>query len=402
MMMALISRRMGPLQLQNQERLFIWSREMHYWRAPVPEMWIDILQKVKAAGIPQCKGRNFERLFEIAKEVGLYVLFRPGPYVNAKATASRFPGWVTTGAYGRLRNNDTRHTDAWTPYMNRMSQIIAKHQVTNGGNVFIYQIKNEFGNQWLDRSCDLSECTGTNGNVPDFTTFEYYTSFQDVALTQPSFLAEFQGGSYLPRGGPKGGCVNNTGPDWVNVFYRHNVAQNIAAANVYMAFGGTTGIPFPGVGTSYDYSAPISETRFVSDKYSETKLFAQFLRVARDLTKVDRVNNGTTYASNLAIMTTELRNSDTNAAFYTAHALSLSTDRSPFKLDVSTSAGRLNIPQNGGDIAVNRRLLSLIFSVGREKLTYSTAEVLTASITASQSFSSGCRLAKVESSSWTV
>ncbi|OAF54714.1 hypothetical protein VC83_08965 [Pseudogymnoascus destructans] len=302
-------------------------------------MWIDILQKVKAAGIPQCKGRNFERLFEIAKEVGLYVLFRPGPYVNAKATASRFPGWVTTGAYGRLRNNDTRHTDAWTPYMNRMSQIIAKHQVTNGGNVFIYQIKND---------------------------------------------------------------VNNTGPDWVNVFYRHNVAQNIAAANVYMAFGGTTGIPFPGVGTSYDYSAPISETRFVSDKYSETKLFAQFLRVARDLTKVDRVNNGTTYASNLAIMTTELRNSDTNAAFYTAHALSLSTDRSPFKLDVSTSAGRLNIPQNGGDIAVNRRLLSLIFSVGREKLTYSTAEVLTASITASQSFSSGCRLAKVESSSWTV
>ena len=23
---------------------------MHYWRAPVPEMWIDILQKIKAAG----------------------------------------------------------------------------------------------------------------------------------------------------------------------------------------------------------------------------------------------------------------------------------------------------------------------------------------------------------------
>lgn len=23
---------------------------MHYWRAPVPEMWIDILEKVKAAG----------------------------------------------------------------------------------------------------------------------------------------------------------------------------------------------------------------------------------------------------------------------------------------------------------------------------------------------------------------
>ena len=34
--------------------------------------------------------------------------------------------------------------------------------------------------------------------------------------------------------------VNNTGPDWVNVFYRHNVAQKITAVNVYMAFGGTS------------------------------------------------------------------------------------------------------------------------------------------------------------------
>jgi hypothetical protein len=24
--------------------------QMHYWRVPVPELWIDILQKVKAAG----------------------------------------------------------------------------------------------------------------------------------------------------------------------------------------------------------------------------------------------------------------------------------------------------------------------------------------------------------------
>lgn len=34
----------------NGERLFIWSGEMHYWRTPVPELWIDILEKVKAAG----------------------------------------------------------------------------------------------------------------------------------------------------------------------------------------------------------------------------------------------------------------------------------------------------------------------------------------------------------------
>lgn len=34
----------------NGERLFIWSGEVHYWRIPVPELWVDILQKIKAAG----------------------------------------------------------------------------------------------------------------------------------------------------------------------------------------------------------------------------------------------------------------------------------------------------------------------------------------------------------------
>jgi hypothetical protein len=154
-----------------------------------------------------------------------------------------------------------------------MSEIVAKHQVSNGGNVFIYQIENEYGDQWknvaaktpnpsainymellescarnagidvplihnnpnmntkswskdygagvggdvdiygLDSypscwSCNLSECTGTNGAYVDFQVSEYYTNFLQVSPTQPSFLAEFQGGSYNPWGGPEGGCIN--------------------------------------------------------------------------------------------------------------------------------------------------------------------------------------------------
>jgi hypothetical protein len=212
---------------------------------------------------------NFTRILDIAKEIGLYVLLRPGPYINAETSAGGFPGWVTTGAYGSLRNNDTRYTKAWTPYWTTISGIIAEYQVSNGGPVFIYQIENEFGEQFtnvtlktpnpdaiaymenLERvarssgvdiplvannpnvntkswsqdysnaggnvdiygldaypscwSCNLAECTGTNGNVPDFTVVNYYSNFQQVAPTQPSFLAEFQGGSYLPWGGPQGG-----------------------------------------------------------------------------------------------------------------------------------------------------------------------------------------------------
>ena len=46
---------------------------------------------------------DFTRLFEIAKRVGLYVIVRPGPYVNAEANAGGFPLWLTTGEYGALR-----------------------------------------------------------------------------------------------------------------------------------------------------------------------------------------------------------------------------------------------------------------------------------------------------------
>jgi hypothetical protein len=156
--------------------------------------------------------------------------------------------------------------------------------------------------------------------------------------------------------------------------------------NVYMLFGGTNWgqIPFPTVGTSYDYSAPITESRTIGEKFHETKLFGQFLRVARDLTKVDRVANNTGLTSTPNIKTTELRNPDTNGAFYvTAHTLSPSREKTSFKLSISTSAGNLTIPQYSSDIVLNGRQSKIIvtdFSIGKQKLIYSTAEVLTVSV----------------------
>lgn len=32
------------------QRTFVWSGEFHPWRIPVPEVWEDLLQKIKAAG----------------------------------------------------------------------------------------------------------------------------------------------------------------------------------------------------------------------------------------------------------------------------------------------------------------------------------------------------------------
>ncbi|KAG8706385.1 hypothetical protein FRC09_002435, partial [Ceratobasidium sp. 395] len=135
------------------------------------------------------------------------------------------------------------------------------------------------------------------------------------------------------------------------------------------------------VGTSYDYSSPIAESRQIGQKYYETKLVGMFIRAAKDLTKVDRIANSTTYTTNALISATELRNPDTKAAFYvTRHATSSAQTKDSFKLNVSTSRGNLTIPATEGlNIVLNGRDSKIVvtdFTFGKKTLLYSTAEVL--------------------------
>lgn len=83
---------------------------------------------------------DFVSIMTLAKELGLYLLIRPGPYVNAEANAGGFPLWVTTGEYGKLRNDDPKYTKAWSKYWTKISEIIEPHLITNGGNVAMFQV----------------------------------------------------------------------------------------------------------------------------------------------------------------------------------------------------------------------------------------------------------------------
>lgn len=70
--------------------------------------------------------------------------------MNAETNAGGFPLWLTTGEYGTLRNDDDRYTEAWTPYWEGVAKAVKPHLVTNGGNVIIFQIENEYNGQWKD------------------------------------------------------------------------------------------------------------------------------------------------------------------------------------------------------------------------------------------------------------
>ncbi len=103
--------------LVDGKRTYLWSGEFHYFRLPSQDLWRDIFQKMKAAyfnstslyfdwgyhspkpGVYDFTGvRDVDKLLDMAQEVGLYVIARPAPYINAEVDSGGLPGWLTTKA----------------------------------------------------------------------------------------------------------------------------------------------------------------------------------------------------------------------------------------------------------------------------------------------------------------
>jgi beta-galactosidase GanA len=143
-------------------RQIIWSSEMHAFRLPSPDLWRDVLQKMKASGfntvafyfdwgfhspkpgVYDFTGiRDVDLLLRMAAEEGLYVITRAGPYVNAELTRGGFPGWLVNQR-SRARTDDPDYLAAVDEWLTQINAIIARHQLDGGrGTVILHQIENE-------------------------------------------------------------------------------------------------------------------------------------------------------------------------------------------------------------------------------------------------------------------
>jgi beta-galactosidase GanA len=199
--------------LIDSERYFLFSGEFHPFRIPVPELWEDILQKVKALGMRmisvylhwgfhapdadtldfETAAHNIERFFEMARDIGLYVQVRPGPYINAETNAGGLPPWVITGEYGTtLRTNSTAWTEAWTPYQTFIAQLVQRYQVTENGTVLLYQIENEDSVQWSSVSAKTPSAT----NVAYFKLLEANARDNGIVIPTIHNAANMNGKSW--------------------------------------------------------------------------------------------------------------------------------------------------------------------------------------------------------------
>ncbi len=358
--------------LVDGQRTYLWSGEFHYFRLPSPSLWLDIFQKMKAAGFNATSlyfdwgyhspapgvydftgVRDVDRLLDLAQQAGLYVIARPAPYINAEVDGGGLPTWLTTKDE-QNRTNDPKFLAYADEWLGRIDKILARHQLTNGtGTVIAYQVENEYYNgnaasrQYMQHLEDKARADGitvplTGNNNGTFNSgvgaldvdgpdsypqgFDCsnparWSGVPDISYDHPAgrplYTPEFQGGAFDPWGGPGyDKCAQLINDQFANVFYKNNIAVGATAQSFYMTYGGTNWgwLGMPENYTSYDYGAAVRETRQLDPKYYQDKLIGYLTQSMPDLTKTDRIP--VTAPDDQAIADTARRNPDTGAQFH--------------------------------------------------------------------------------------
>ncbi len=423
-------------------REWLWSAEFHYFRLPSPDLWRDQLEKLKATGFNTVSlyfswayhspapgvfdftgVRDIDRLLDIADDVGLYVLARPGPYINAELDSGGFPAWLTT-QQGKARTSADDYQAAWEQWYAAVNRIIARHQYTDGrGPVILFQIENEYDAGDATYMEELKAAARRDGiTVPVFhndkgrnlrwsaglgapeiyatdtypagfdcnrTSFPGLTDYRFLrdgtsfdpprpgVGNRPFFWGEFQGGAFDPWGGPGyDRCRALTGPTFERMFYANNIENQFTAQNLYMTYGGTNWgwQADPNVVyTSYDYGAAFSETRRLTEKVPVLKQLGYLVQTVTDLRKADDV--GEQPAANPAIRVWAKANPDTGARFYfvrhAGNGTATGDDSTTFAVDVRDGTYSVPVRVNGRDF----KILAAGYDLERQRLVYSTSEI---------------------------
>jgi beta-galactosidase len=177
--------------LLDGEPFRIISGAIHYFRVP-REYWRDRLVKLRACGFntvetyvawnmhePREGVFDFEGMLDIeaylslAQELGLYAIVRPGPYICSEWDFGGLPWWILNYENIELRSSDETYLACVKRFFDELIPRLAKHQVTNGGNVILIQNENEYGSygddsEYLRRLAGMLRKGGIT--VPLFTS----------------------------------------------------------------------------------------------------------------------------------------------------------------------------------------------------------------------------------------
>lgn len=371
---------------------------------------------------------SFEPFFDAAKKAGIYLLARPGPYINAEVSGGGFPGWLQR-IPGYLRTRNESFLEATTVYVERISAIIAEAQITNGGPVILFQLENEYRaddsaiyfsyvrDQFLNNSIVVpiinndpsprgNQAPGTPGavdiyghdgyplgfhcaNPHNWPAGKLPTRWRKLHLKQspntPYSIIEFQGGSYDPWGGPGfDTCEILLNQEFERLFYKDVFGFGATILNRYMVYGGTNwgNLGHPRGYTSYDYAAVIREDRRVDrEKYSEAKLLANFIQASPAYLSATPGSLTEDQYAPAGLTVTPLKDNVSGTGFYVIRQSDYSSIATVnYTVKLPTKSGVVTIPQMRGHLSLHGRDSKIFvtdYDVGGITLLYSTAEIFT-------------------------
>lgn len=315
----------------NEEPINIYSGAVHYFRS-MPDKWYDILLKLKNCGLNTVEtycpwnlheakpgeydfsgSLDVERFIETAKELGLYVIVRPGPYICAEWDFGGIPAWLLADECMRFRTDEGKYLDYVKHYFDQLIPRLLPHLETHGGNVIMMAAENEYGSfgnnsRYMNKCAMMLREFGVD--VPIFTsdghtgmflegghadnclstinfgydkgelTSEHTKSLWERQPDAPAFHMEFWIGMFGHWGEP----LQSYKTEYVAEEVRKHLEQNVNF-NLYMFHGGTNFGFMNGANyfwlhpdgksrftyladvTSYDYDALLTEWGEITPKY---------------------------------------------------------------------------------------------------------------------------------------
>lgn len=325
------------------ERVFIRSGAFHYFRTPGVDAALDRFRKMKAGGYnavdiyfnwnfhSKAKGeydfsgiKDVRKILEAAKSTGLFVIARPGPFINAEVNAGGLPFWLLKENNVIPRNRIGSEYHYSPEYMKFITQWYDQiiPIIKDFDNIIAFQIENEYATDEMDEeymkelykmarergiTCPIfhndAYCAGLWADILDIYACDIYPyinpnqkwkedhfcfdtidniednvrSFKDDA---PIFIAEMQGGWFDKWDGIGYDKMRAAlGDEHINIMTKTAISQGVTMFNHYMAVGGTSwdDLGCDEVYTSYDFCSGIDEFGQLQPNFFKAKEINYFL-----------------------------------------------------------------------------------------------------------------------------
>lgn len=325
------------------KRIFIKSGAFHYFRTPGEDMARDRFAKMKAGGYncvdiyfnwnyhsPKAGEYDFtgvkdiRKVLQAAKDNDLFVIARPGPFINGEVNAGGLPFWLLKMEDVIPRNRigtEYKYSQTYMKYIAEWYDNIIPI-IKEFDNVILFQIENEYATDTMEEdymrelyqmarergiTCPIfhndAYFAGLWADVVDIYALDLYPYinpnqnwkqdnfcfdtldnveeiFRGAKENSPPFIAEMQSGWFDKWDGSGYRHIREAlGDEHINIMTKTALSQGITLFNHYMTVGGTNweDLACDEVYTSYEFTAPIDEFGIPQKNFYKAKEINYFL-----------------------------------------------------------------------------------------------------------------------------